>query len=195
MKLSTGDSVLEKKVVLLGSSTVGKTSILNRLMRDSYTPDTVTTIGTGFKSKTIQVGNIHVKLQIWDTGGHERFRSLAPMYFHDADAAIIVYDILSQQSFQEVEYWLKDLMEKGPPTITIARAGNKSDLSNIRAVSKQNGIDFAGKHCIPIFMETSALSGENIPQLFQEVANLIAKAQPSESRRQNFPPKKQGRCC
>ncbi|OHT12935.1 small GTP-binding protein [Tritrichomonas foetus] len=194
MKLSSGDTLVERKVVLLGSSTVGKTSILNRLMRDSYTAETVTTIGSGFKTKTIQVGDTYVKMQIWDTGGHERFRSLAPMYFHDADAAIIVYDITSQQSFEEVEYWFHDLIEKGPTNLVIALAGNKSDLANLRAVSTTNGSSYADKHCIQIFMETSALSGENITEIFTDIAANISTNSPSQRKKGSFPPERKEKC-
>lgn len=173
---------LEKKLVLLGSSTVGKTSILNRFMRDSYSEQTVATVGTSIKSKTITVNNFKVKLQIWDTGGHERFRSLTPMYFHDADACIIVYDITSKQSFDEVKYWLKDLDEKGPQEVLIALAGNKCDLESLRNVLTVDGKGFAEKNNIPIFMETSAQSGVNITELFTEIANGFVTETQSQFR-------------
>ena len=195
MIIPNNDLVYEKKLVLLGSSTVGKTSILNRLMRDSFTNETVNTIGSSVKTKDITVDNITVQLQIWDTGGHERFKSLTPMYFHDADACIIVYDITSQQSFQEAEYWLHDLNEKGPSNILIALAGNKLDLASLRAVSTVNGKGFAEKNCIPVFMETSAQSGENITELFTDVARNIVATQPAIRSRSNFPEEKEDKSC
>ena len=139
-------------------------------MRDTYSEQTVATVGTSIKTKTVTVNNYKVKLQIWDTGGHERFRSLTPMYFHDADACIIVYDITSKQSFDEVKYWLKDLDEKGPQEVLIALAGNKCDLESLRNVLTVDGNGFAEKNNIPIFMETSAQSGENIAELFTVIA-------------------------
>lgn len=191
------DQVFEKKLVLLGSSTVGKTSILNRFMRDSYSEQTVATVGTSIKSKLITVDNYNVKLQIWDTGGHERFRSLTPMYFHDADACIIVYDITSKQSFDEVKYWLKDLDEKGPQEVLIALAGNKCDLESLRNVLTSDGQGFAKENKIPIFIETSAQSGQNITELFTEIAHGFVTDTQSQFRHKLVPKKeeKEKNCC
>lgn len=197
MIIHPDDQVFEKKLVLLGSSTVGKTSILNRYMRDTYSEQTVATVGTSIKSKTITIDNYKVKLQIWDTGGHERFRSLTPMYFHDADACIIVYDITSKQSFDEVKYWLKDLDEKGPQEVLIALVGNKSDLDSLRMVLTEDGQGFADTNKISIFMETSAQSGENITELFTEIANGFISDTQSQFRHKPVPRKdeKEKNCC
>lgn len=197
MIIHQDDQVFEKKLVLLGSSTVGKTSILNRYMRDTYSEQTVATVGTSIKSKTITIDNFKVKLQIWDTGGHERFRSLTPMYFHDADACIIVYDITSKQSFDEVKYWLKDLDEKGPQEVLIALVGNKSDLDSLRVVLTVDGQGFAEKNNISIFMETSAQSGENITELFTEIANGFISETQSQFRHKLVLKKdeKEKNCC
>lgn len=176
MLLTSGQTIRDAKVIILGSSTVGKSSIVTRLIRDTFTTNTVSTIGAAFLSKTIDVGDVQVKMMIWDTGGSERYRSMAPMYFHDAHAAIIVYDITSPQSFQEVKFWLKELEEKGPQTIQIALVGNKSDLEEERAVSAQMGREFATKHIIEIWMETSARTGENIKPLFEALASRIANS-------------------
>ncbi|KAH0791105.1 small GTP-binding protein [Histomonas meleagridis] len=85
-------------------------------------------------SKTFEVNGIQVKLQIWDTGGAERYRAMAPMYFHDANAAIIIYDVCSKNTFEDVSSWLKELREKGPNDIYIGLAGNKIDLADRRIV-------------------------------------------------------------
>lgn len=176
MLLTSGQTIRDAKVVMLGSSTVGKSSIVTRLIRDTFTANTVSTIGAAFLSKTIDVGDMQVKMQIWDTGGSERYRSMAPMYFHDAHAAIIVYDITSAQSFHEVEIWLKELDQKGPQSIAIALVGNKCDLADQRVVSVEMGRGFAEKHSIETWMETSALTGENIQQVFEALANRVANS-------------------
>jgi small GTP-binding protein len=168
-----GGSIRDAKVVMLGSQTVGKSSIVTRLIRGTFTVETVSTIGAVFQSKTVIVGDIQVKLQIWDTGGSERYRSMAPMYFRDADAAIVVYDMTSVQSFQELEGWLKGLSEQGPESIVVALAGNKCDLTGSRAVSKAMAQRFVADNGIPIYLETSALSGENVEDIFTKVAALV----------------------
>jgi small GTP-binding protein len=168
-----GGSIRDAKVVMLGSQTVGKSSIVTRLIRGTFTVETVSTIGAVFQSKTVTVGDIQVKLQIWDTGGSERYRSMAPMYFRDADAAIVVYDMTSTQSFQELEGWLKSLTDQGPETIVVALAGNKCDMAGSRTVSSETAQRFVADNGIPIYMETSALNGENVEAIFTQVASLV----------------------
>ncbi|KAH0793523.1 ras-related protein Rab-5B [Histomonas meleagridis] len=172
--------IKEVKLVMLGSTTVGKTSIVTRLTKEIFNGQSTSTIGTAFLSKTIPVDDMQIKFQIWDTGGSERYRAMAPMYFQNADAAIIVYDITSSESFSDVETWLKELREKGPENIVICLAGNKSDLSQMRAVSYENVVKYANSHGLRIFKETSALTGENIEQLFIEIARILAKGVPNE---------------
>ncbi|OHT05536.1 Ras-related protein RABF2b [Tritrichomonas foetus] len=197
--LSSGDKVRETKVVMLGSSQAGKSSIVNRLIRDMFTDDLTSTVGTVFFSKTLQVDNTYVKLQIWDTGGSERYRAITPLYFHDADAAIIVYDITNDRSFQEVDLWYRALREKGPENMVIALAGNKCDL-NYRAVTTNTGKMFAEKHGIPIFMETSAKSGENIYPIFTQMVSHIISDVPKGNKPGQLQPRETNteddeKCC
>lgn len=196
MILASGQELKEAKLVMLGSTTVGKSCIVGRLTREVFQTDNITTIGAAFLSKTIKVNDKQVKLQIWDTGGSEKYRAMAPMYFHDADAAVIVYDVTASNSFNDVDYWLKELREKGPQNIIIALAGNKSDLKQQRAVPTQSAQSLKDKHRIQIFKETSALTGENINELFTEIAHLIARG--PIYRRQSIDitiPPKQKKCC
>jgi small GTP-binding protein len=182
MLLEQGQAIRDAKVVMLGSSTVGKSSIVTRLIRDTFPVEIMPTVGASFLSKTVAVGDVQVKLQIWDTGGSERYRSMAPMYFRDADAAIIVYDVTSAQSFQEMEIWLKELNQKGPQSIVIALAGNKIDLTARRVIDEMTLKRFAEKYQIEAWMETSALTGDNITELFQAVAKGIITTDVSQKR-------------
>lgn len=175
MLLASGSSLKEAKVVMLGSTTVGKSSIVTMLTRGQFSENCSSTIGAAFLSKTINLGDTELKLQIWDTGGSERYRAMAPMYFQNANAAIIVYDITSSISYNDVESWLKELRERGPPNIVIALAGNKSDLAQHRCVRTEDAQRFAAKQQIPIFKETSALKGTNINEIFTDVAAAIAR--------------------
>ena len=172
------NKIKESKLVLLGSSSVGKSSIVTRLARNYFLENSVSTIGAAFISKTFDVDEIQVKLQIWDTGGAERYRAMAPMYFHDADIALIIYDVCSKVTFEDVGSWLKELREKGPRDIYIGLAGNKIDLESSRIISKNDGYDYAKANGIHIFEEVSALTGENINSLFIRLAKLISKGQP-----------------
>ena len=190
----------EAKLVMLGSTTVGKSSIVTRLTRDTFNPESISTIGAAFLSKSVQVGDITMKLQIWDTGGSERYRAMAPMYFQNAEAAIIVYDITAKESFKDVDYWLKDLREKGPENIIIALAGNKCDLPQ-RNVNTETAREYATKNNIPLFKETSALDGTNILSLFTDVAQFILNGVPQATPDQikvnsnSEPEGKSSKCC
>lgn len=167
-----GQSFRDAKVVMLGSQSVGKTSIVNRFIRDSFGP-AAPTVGAVFLSKTVSVGDVLVKLQIWDTGGSERYRSMAPMYFHDAHAVIIVYDLTVAESFRDVDGWLRELYEEGPEHVVIALVGNKCDLREMRCVSSDAVSALAEKQKIAIQLETSASTGENVKKLFETVAEAV----------------------
>jgi small GTP-binding protein len=200
MLLQSGQSIHEAKIVLLGSQTVGKTSLVTRLIRGSFASDAPSTIGASFLSKTIPVGNVQVKMQIWDTGGSERYRSMAPMYLRDAHAVIAVYDITSSQSFQELEdVWLRELIEKGPQSVVIGLAGNKADLHDKRVISTRMGEGIAQGHSIEIFYETSAIDGQNVQELFQRIAEAVINAGvlPAGRRRALLDENthEQGECC
>ena len=174
MIIAAGQNLREAKVVMLGSTTVGKSSIVTKLTRGTFSEATASTIGAAFLSKTINIGDQEVKMQIWDTGGSERYRAMAPMYFQNAQAAIIVYDITSSSSFSDVDVWLKELREKGPQDIIIGLAGNKCDLQDQRTVKTEEASRYAHKNQLNVFKETSALNGTNINEIFSEIAKIIA---------------------
>ena len=120
-------------------------------------------------AKTIMVDGITYRFQIWDTAGQERYRSLLPMYYRNAAAAIVVYDITEPSTFQVLKTWMKELKLQGPDGIVVAIAGNKSDLENKRAVDKLEGEEFAEQNGA-IFTETSALNASNVDGLFIEIS-------------------------
>ena len=96
------------------------------------------------------------------------------MYFQGADAAVVVYDITSKESFEDVNNWLKELKDKGPENIVVALVGNKLDLeANQRVVSTQAGKDFASENNMPIFSETSAMTGQGIEAVFEKIAGIL----------------------
>uniref|UniRef100_A0A668A1X9 RAB22A, member RAS oncogene family n=1 Tax=Myripristis murdjan TaxID=586833 RepID=A0A668A1X9_9TELE len=151
---------------------VGKSSIVWRFVEDSFDPNINPTIGASFMTKTVQYQNELHKFLIWDTAGQERFRALAPMYYRGSAAAIIVYDITKEESFQTLKNWVKELRQHGPPNIVVAIAGNKCDLSDAREVSEKDAKDYADSiHAI--FVETSAKNAININEVFIEISECF----------------------
>ncbi|KAH3756306.1 Rab21/Rab5 family GTPase [Pelomyxa schiedti] len=163
------------KIVLIGSSGVGKTSVSNRFVNASFTSEYSATIGASFLSKNITVGDIQVKLQ-WDTAGQERFRSMTPMYYRGSQAAVIVFDVSDTTSFNDVNDWFTDLKQHINTDIAIAVVGNKIDTPH-RVVTPEQGNMFVGSlqysTKIPYF-ETSAKTGEGIDTLFESLARTLA---------------------
>jgi small GTP-binding protein len=181
-------SVRQSKLVILGSTLVGKTSIVSRLTTNSFSPNTTSTVGASFLGHTVKVGEIDVNLQLWDTGGSEKYRAMAPMYFQHADAAVIVYDITSRDSFNDVTFWLKELRDKGPESIVVVLAGNKCDLEQMRSVSKEEGEKLAEQNDLPVFRETSAVTNENINEIFEAAARGIVEGKAPAPRAQGPSP-------
>ena len=133
-----------------------------------------------FLTQTITLDNTTVKFEIWDTAGQERYRSLAPMYYRGATAAIIVYDVTSKSSFEGAKSWVKELQRRGDPHCVIALAANKADLEGKRKVSVEEGDEYAGSNDI-IHLQTSAKTGMNIKNLFVEIARKLPKTKVSDS--------------
>lgn len=127
---------IDAKVVVMGNSGVGKTSLLQRYTQNKYDPkNTTSTTGAFFVAKKVTVNGVKVRLQLWDTAGQERFRSMAPMYYRGANAALLLYDITNQVSFQDVRGWLKELKKNCPADLITYIVGSKADLSHLRQVS------------------------------------------------------------
>lgn len=166
-----GDEADSCKVVLLGESGVGKTSIITQFTEHNYCENPETTPGATFSSKQMNYKEIdkEIKFEIWDTAGQEKFRALTKMFYKDATAAILVYDITRPESFEEImNYWSIQLKENAPKNIIIAVAANKSDLYEQEKVDEGAGRDFASS-IDAIFKPTSAKNTNGIENLFYEI--------------------------
>lgn len=160
------------KIVLIGDTQVGKTSIVTRLVKGRFDENNVATIGAALQNYYVQRESGNVGLQIWDTAGQEKFRSLAPMYYRTANVAILVYDITKPETFHSLEAWEKEVTGKGPQGLKIVIVGNKKDIEEERALSAKIGEDFCLQHQCCFFTEVSAKTGEGILDLFTRVAAL-----------------------
>uniref|UniRef100_A0A7S1Z1G9 Uncharacterized protein n=1 Tax=Trieres chinensis TaxID=1514140 RepID=A0A7S1Z1G9_TRICV len=161
------------KVLLIGDSGVGKTSLLTRFADDAFTSCHLATIGVDFKIRTIDLNGKTVKLQLWDTAGQERFRSLIPSYIRDSSVAVVVYDVTNRASFLNTAKWVEDVRAERGNDVVICLVGNKTDLGNDkRQISTEEGEERAKKDGL-LFMECSAKAGYNIKSLFRKLATSL----------------------
>ena len=160
------------KLIFLGDQNVGKSSILNRFLNDTFVEEYQATIGLDFQSKNVQIENQDIHLLLYDTAGQEKFRSLIPMYTRDANIILLVYDITNKESFNNLSLWLKDLTNINFDEVIFCIVGNKIDLSDKRVVEKEEGEKFGEEHDF-IFQEVSAKTGEGFSELFYQ--NLFEK--------------------
>ena len=159
------------KIVVVGSSGVGKTAMVQRLIDQTFLEETQSTVGVEFKSYNITLDNETIRLNIWDTAGQERFRSVSKAYFRNAVGAILVYSINDNDSFNDLEAWINDLHQLAAQNAAILLVGNKSDLDD-RRVTESEAQSFADRHGIE-YLEASAKTGENIALLFRALIKTV----------------------
>ncbi|XP_062382407.1 ras-related protein Rab-5C-like [Sardina pilchardus] len=169
--------ICQFKLVLLGETAVGKSSVVLRFVKGQFQEFQEATIGAAFLTQTVCLDDTTIKFEIWDTAGQERYHSLAPMYYRGAQAAIVVFDITSTDSFTRAKSWVKELQKQANPNIVIALAGNKADLSNKRTVEYQEAQDYADENSL-LFMETSAKTALNVNEIFMAIAKKLPKSDP-----------------
>jgi small GTP-binding protein len=159
------------KVVLVGESGVGKTSIITQFIDQTFQEDQQSTTGGTFSTKSVVCDNGKtLKFEIWDTAGQERYRALTKMFYKDANAAVLVYDITRKDSFEEIQnYWSNQIKESSPPGIILAVAANKSDLIDHEAVDEEQARKFA-EDLGAIFVSTTATQIDPVNDLFIQIA-------------------------
>lgn len=162
------------KFIIIGHSGSGKTSILKRLIDNSFVSNGQSTIGVEFEPKNMTVDGKKVKLQIWDTAGQERFKSVSKAYYRGAVGVLLVFDLTEMKTFEDLDTWLVDVHNLCDSNVVIQLIGNKSDLVSKREVSAEKAEAYAEKNKL-LYIETSALNGNNIEDAFQRVALAIMK--------------------
>jgi len=192
------------KVVLLGTSGVGKSSLLYRYVTNGWDENIQTTLGAAFMDKQIQYKGRTLKFQIWDTAGQEKYAPLAQMYYRDADVAILVYDVTNKESFNNLKNWFIELSEKGPKDVILAVVGNKADLRDDERVSIDDAKAFA-HDCKALYARTSAKENIGVTEMFNSICEELIKRRhiiedeldPTRTRiRNNHKSRnKEGGCC
>ena len=162
------------KYIIIGDAAVGKSNLLLRYAHGQFKPEYQLTIGVEFGAKNVHIGDKVYRIQIWDTAGQENFRSITRAYYKNSVCALVVYDISSRDSFNNVSTWIDDCKNQSPKTIFMVLVGNKSDLSDRRQVNTEEGQELAEKYGM-LFFETSAKNGTNVEEIFQESAKNIAQ--------------------
>ena len=162
------------KFIIIGDDVVGKSNLLSHYVHGQFKPEYQSTIGVEFGAKNVVIRNTTYHIQIWDTAGHQNFRSVIRAYYKNTACAFVVYDISNRNSFNNVSSWIEDCRYNSPKTIFMVLVGNKSDLADKRQVSTEEGRELAEKYEMK-FYETSAKIGENVNDIFYDSVDEIAK--------------------
>uniref|UniRef100_A0AC34RND3 Ras-related protein Rab-18 n=1 Tax=Panagrolaimus sp. JU765 TaxID=591449 RepID=A0AC34RND3_9BILA len=173
MNSNEGQSILTTlKILIVGESGVGKSSLMLRFVDDTFDPEQSATIGVDFRVTTVNIDNQLVKLAIWDTAGQERFRTLTPSYYRGGQGIICVYDVSNRASFDRLGHWIAELDTYCTKSDAVKMlVGNKIDVED-RVVSREEGLQFAKKHRM-LFIEASAKTREGVQFAFEELIEKI----------------------
>ena len=191
------------RIMLLGDSNVGKTSILKRYCKNQFSESYISSVGIDFETKYIKVDEKTINLQIWDTAGQERYKVISKNYYNKSDGFIIVYDITNKSSFDSIVNWVEDIKELASNDNKNIILGNKCDLESERKINKEEGDNLAKKYNSQFF-EVSAQNGKNIDKSFlclvqsilKDVNNSYSSRRGSQIDKQSFSANnKKRKCC
>ena len=172
------------KIILVGDVSVGKTSVLERYINNNFKDDYTCTIQAEQKTKIInEDSNTSIRMDIWDTAGQEKFRSLTRQYYRDSQGAIIVFDITKKKTFDSLQTWIDDIKDYSDKDIPIIIVGNKSDLIDEREVSENNINEFLNDKYT--YFEVSAKYGNNIDLAFNKIKKLILENRKMNNEEEN----------
>ena len=161
------------KVPIVGSSFTGKTCLIQRAIKHRFNNSYDLTFGADCFLYNAKISNNIISLQIWDTAGQEAFNSITKVFYKNAKAVIIVFDMTSKSSFESLETWIEEVRQNTEPKTLLFLVGNKIDLEDQIELQEEEVIDYAKKIGIDIFIKSSARTGENIQELFLGVCKSL----------------------
>ena len=179
--MKADDDCIHCRVVVVGDSAVGKTSILNQLIESKFNPYEQSTVGANYQLYVEEIDGQKVEMQIWDTAGQEKFKSLAPIYFRNSSAAVAVYDQTSRPSFDHLQSWIKTFRDIAGTDTVVTIAANKCDLYESIEIPFDEAKEYAANEGIPI-VSTSARSGAGVKELFSELAHELLNSNISSKK-------------
>jgi small GTP-binding protein len=162
------------KLLIIGESSVGKSCLLLRFAENKFTESFLTTMGIDFKIRRVEIGGAKIKLQIWDTAGQEKFRTITRAYYRGAHGILLVYDVTSRDTFGQSRQWMQSIQDNMAEPVAIVFAGNKCDLE--RRVDKGEAEAFAREFNVEYF-EISAKSGDGVEDTFMHLATKVVEGQ------------------
>ena len=168
------NNIKEIKIMLLGDQAVGKSSLMMRYTTDTFSLNTMGTAGIDLKKKTVKIDSEDVKIMIYDTAGHDRFRQITKVHYKGSRGVMLIYDVSDKKSYESVSTWMNHIKENAEDGVEITMVGNKIDIED-RQVNTDEGKNLAIKYAVP-FVETSAMNGEGVEKAFLTLVTNIYKA-------------------
>ena len=167
------NNIYNFKVIMVGDLAVGKTSLLNRFVKNEFKNSYISTIGVEYSAKNLIIDKINeCRLKIWDTSGEERFRSITKQYFKDTQGAILIFDLTKKSTFDKLNVWLEDLNDNAPEDVSVILVGNKMDIKDRKIYLSDDAKKFALKNKMP-YIEVSAKEGTNVVYLFETLCKKL----------------------
>ena len=196
---SSPESDFVIKILLLGDSEVGKSCFLMRYSDNVFVENYITTIGLDYKLKTVKLDSGKtIKVQLWDTAGQDKYRTIAKNYYKGSHGILLLYDITKMTSFENIRECIRDIKEEVSEKAIIFLIGNKIDLTDNRKISKEKGEELAEEYKIPFF-EASAKSGENVDEVFKalykKISEVYGDLEREKGSKLNKKNKNKGICC
>ncbi len=172
-KENEDENEIKYKILFLGETQVGKTSLIIKYTEGTFQQGGITTLGVDLKYKYLEKDNKNLRLDLWDTAGQERFQNITKSFYNGANGMIFIFDLTSSESFDKLKFWIEDSKDKiTDNNIELLMVGNKSDLIDERVVTKEKIQKLSEQYNIPYF-ETSAKTGEGIEEMFNTLINKL----------------------
>ena len=197
--MKTTETELVYKILLLGDSEVGKSCFLMRYSDNIFVENYITTIGLDYKLKYVQLDSGEtIKVQLWDTAGQDRYRTIAKNYYKGSHGILLLYDVTKENSFENIREWVQNIREEVYEKAIIFLIGNKIDKKDERKITTEQGQKLAAEYNLPFF-EASAKSGENVEEIFknlyQKISEVYVDIQKEKGAKLNSNNKKKIKCC